>query len=133
MSAIYVDEYIYSSHPRRYRFSLAHEIAHACIHQKVFRELAFTDIEGWRRCQQLISDADHNWLEWQAYVFAGLILVPPDPLKERFHAAVVRVAEAGLSLDTASEAARRAIAQDLARQFDVSTSVVEKRLEKDSL
>ena len=133
MSAIYVDEFVYNSHPARYRFSLAHEIAHACLHQKVFRELAFKDIAGWLRSQQTIPEEEHGWLEWQAYAFAGLVLVPPDSLSERFDAAVARAAEQGVSLTEASDAARRMIARVLAKEFAVSDGVVERRLEKDSL
>ena len=133
MSAIYVDDYVYSSHPNRYRFSLAHEVAHAVMHQKVFRELAFTDLAGWLRSQQAVSAEAHGWLEWQAYAFAGLVLVPPDALRTQFDGAVAYVAEQGLSLSEASDAARRIIARVLARESEVSPSVIEKRLDKDSL
>lgn len=133
MSAIYVDDYVYSSHPNRYRFSLAHEVAHAVMHQKVFRELAFTDVAGWLRSQEAVSTEAHGWLEWQAYAFAGLVLVPPDALRTRFDATVARVAEQGVSLSEASDAARRMIARVLAREFEVSPSVIEKRLHYDSL
>lgn len=133
MLTIYVDEYVYTSRPARYRFSLAHEIAHAVMHQKVFRELGFTDIAGWVRSQEAFSEDDHTWLEWQAYAFAGLILVPPDALRTHFDKAAALLAERGASIAGASDAGRRTISGHLAEQFKVSTPVIEKRMDKDSL
>ena len=62
MTAIYVDEYVYQSVETRYRFSLAHEIAHAVLHQKVFRELTYNDLQSWRRVYDQIPEVEHGWL-----------------------------------------------------------------------
>ncbi len=133
MTTIYVDEYVYQTIQNRYRFTLAHEVAHAVLHQKVFRELSFDDLESWRRAYEAISEEDHGWLEFQANAFAGLVLVPPAHLAEQFNDAVRTAAQHNVSLAGASDVARRMIAGDLARRFFVSTAVIERRIEKDGL
>ncbi len=133
MESVYVDEFIYQSRPNRYRFSLAHEIAHAILHQKIYRSLAFHDIAGWKAAQTRISEEQQRWLEWHGHAFAGLILVPEGALKKSFESARRRAATEGITLSDASEPARRMVAGSLASEFEVSTDVIEKRLAKDSL
>lgn len=133
MTAIYVDEYVLTNVPNRYRFSLAHELAHAVLHQKTYRSFGISDIESWRLAQARLSERDHSWLEQHAYWFAGLVLVPGEGLRVRFERVVQEASDAGLSIPEASDAARRMIAGKLAREFDVSTNVIEKRLAKESL
>lgn len=84
MTTICVDEYMYSSVGNRYRFGLAHELAHAVLHQKTYRSLESTDLASWKAAQGRIPEKDHRRLEWQAYAFAGLILVPTEALRDRF-------------------------------------------------
>jgi len=133
MESIFVDEFVYQSRRGRYRFSLAHEIAHAVLHQKAFRNLSFDSIEGWKAAQERISDEQYGWLEWQGYAFAGLILVPESALRESFDSARSRAAAGGASISNASDAVRRMVAGAMASEFDVSTEVVEKRITKDNL
>jgi len=76
LTTIYVDEFVYRSRPGRYRFSLAHEIAHLILHVEVYRRLHFRDIAEWKTALQRIEREDYDWLEYQANAFAGLVLVP---------------------------------------------------------
>jgi Zn-dependent peptidase ImmA (M78 family) len=134
MESIYIDEYIYEHVRTRYRYSLAHELAHAVLHQKTFRKLVYDGIDGWKRIQESFSEKDYSWLEYQAYAFAGLILVPPDSLASSFEQAKKRARQSGLDLENLTDECRRSIAGYLARDFfDVSTDVVDRRLEKDGL
>ena len=36
LSNIYVDEFIYSNRPGRYRFTLAHEVGHIILHKEIY-------------------------------------------------------------------------------------------------
>jgi hypothetical protein len=36
-----------------------------------------------------IPEVEYGWMEWQAYEFAGRLLVPPDALREAFQAAIL--------------------------------------------
>ncbi len=133
MTAICVDEHIYQNVENRYRFSLAHEVAHAVLHQKVFRQFSFDDIAGWKAMQRSLPEKEYQWLEWQAYAFAGLVLVPSDALADQFRAATKLAEEVGVSLQAASEVAQNMVAGSLARTFKVSTSVIERRLAAEKL
>src|SRR3989338_5093928 len=131
LSAISVDQFVYESRPGRYRFTLAHELGHAVLHRKVYKAAAFSTIREWKRFIEEIDLQDHEWLEWQAYAFAGLILVPPAPLKKKFSEAVRQADAAGLSIRKTGDVAKLYIASWLAKGFDVSSQVIEKRLDKD--
>src|SRR5260370_39215703 len=45
LTEIRVDQFIQENRPTRYRFSLAHELAHVLIHQDIFKALAFSTID----------------------------------------------------------------------------------------
>jgi len=133
MESIFVDEFIYQSRHGRYRFSLAHEIAHAVLHQKTYRSLSFDSIDSWKKAQERIPDEQYGWLEWQGYAFAGLVLVPESALKQLFDSARSRAEAAGVPFLNANDAVRRRVSGSLADEFDVSTEVVERRIAKDEL
>ena len=44
MSEICVDEHVMYHRENRYRFSLAHELAHRVLHQDIFAQIEFGDI-----------------------------------------------------------------------------------------
>jgi hypothetical protein len=44
-----------------------------------------------------VDEADYNWLEYQAYAFAGLVLVPTGHLKTQFQSAAQAAERIGLS------------------------------------
>ena len=131
--SIFVDEFVYDSRPGRYRFSLAHELAHLLLHQEIFSRLRFSTIAEWKKVITEFPEKEYGFLEWQAYALAGLILVPPDPLVERFEKAVSHLYRVGLSLETATDAARSMIEGALAEDFAVSAAVIAKRVGYDNL
>jgi hypothetical protein len=133
LSSIYVDEFVYDSRPGRYRFSLAHELAHLLLHKDVFRKMRFSTIAEWKKVMTEFPEKEYGYLEWQAYALAGLILVPPDPLAERFEKAISHLYKVGLSLETATEAARCMIEGALAEDFKVSAAAIGKRVASDNL
>jgi hypothetical protein len=73
-------------------------------------------------------------VEWQAYEFAGRLLVPPEPLGEVFQTAIQTAQAAGYSdWLAADEAALDYIATRIAPKFGVSTEVIAKRLRVEKL
>jgi Zn-dependent peptidase ImmA (M78 family) len=129
---IYVDEFVMKHRHRRLRFSLAHELAHHELHGPLYEETTISSVQDWCLVQEAISEEDYAWFEYQANSLAGLILVPRRELESQFTKAVARARKVGLSDETIdSEAGRTYIANALAREFDVSTQVIEKRMEKD--
>lgn len=130
---IWVDQFVYDSRPGRYRFTLAHEIGHSILHADIFQHQSFQSIAEWKAFVNSIPDKEHSWLEYQAYAFAGLVLAPAAALESRARECVDRVKGEGIDLRDNWDFAWSRIAAFLAKQFEVSSQVIEKRLQKDDL
>lgn len=133
LTEIYVDESVYLSRPNRYRFTLAHEVGHVLLHADVFRERRFRTVAEWKKLLNSIPEQEHSWLEYQAYAFAGLVLVPRDPLERETRKCVGRIRSEGIDLEANWDFAWSRIAAFVAKQFQVSGEVIEKRLQKDDV
>ncbi len=133
LTEIRVDRYIQERRSNRYRFSLATELAHVFLHKEVFRELRFASITEWKRVIASIPEEAYGWIEYQAYCWGGLVLVPAKPLKDKFDDCVATAAAAGIKWDELSQKSRRPILDSIARTFDVSMEVVSKRMKYDKL
>lgn len=103
LSEIRVDQFIQECRPARYRFSLAHELAHILIHQDVFKELKFSTIAEWKAVMQSIPEDEYGWIEWQAYCLGGLILVPETLLRDLFETKSEEASRAGIDLQDADD------------------------------
>lgn len=124
-----IDQFVMERRERRYRFTLAHEIGHLWLHKDIFSKFKFSTLEGWKQFQTKIDVESYSWLEWQAYAFAGLVLAPKEPLASRRVICERQFSKEGLSPGT--EAAQYYLCKMLANDFNVSESVIEKRLLKD--
>lgn len=128
-TTIYIDEFIYSKRPTRYRFSLAHESGHAVLHQKVFRQLAFDSIGDWKRVQDEIDDGSYQRLELQANIFASHVLIPDDLLRGRFATTKMKVEEEARKVPgTSSEYRQTLTFRVLAKEFAVSEQAMRTRI-----
>jgi Zn-dependent peptidase ImmA (M78 family) len=129
---IFVDEYIYKNRPNRFRFSLAHEIGHYLLHYKVYQDdNLFKTIEDWKKLVEVIPDDQYRWLEFQAYEFAGQVLVPLQHLKERYkvHTKTVKEVQATDDPVLIKDFAIELLADD----FDVSAETIRRRIDNESL
>lgn len=134
LTHIYVDAFVMQHRYPRFRFSLAHELAHYELHRPLYEESRIRSVRDWQRVQESISVEDYAWFEFQANSFAGLVLVPGAELGEQFRAALKAAKDAGLSESTIwSDAGKSHIARWVADQFHVSEQVIERRMEKDGL
>ena len=134
LKQIYVDAFVLKHRYRRFRFSLAHELAHHELHRPLYEGTRIRSVRDWQAVQDSISEDDYAWFEFQANSFAGLVLVPTAELADQYRAAVRAAQEAGLSDETLkNEAGKSHVARWLADQFEVSELVIEKRMEKDGL
>lgn len=99
LKSILVDKRAFMS-PRleyRLRFSVAHEIGHLILHRDIYAGLRHATAAEWFDYISAIPEAECGWVEWQAYEFAGRLLVPPEPLCEAFQAAIQFAQAAGYS------------------------------------
>ena len=133
LSIITVDEHIYSKVNNRYRFTLALEVGHFWLHKDFYEGANFNNIEEWKAFVTDIPEESHNWLEYQAYSFAGLILVPKNPLVEEVSSKVKLLDGTEVSFEEHWDLAWEYICSDVAKSFSVSQAVIEKRVAKDQI
>ncbi len=133
LQEIHVDGDTYERHRHRYRFTLAHEVGHVVLHAEVFEKGQWGNIAGWKAFVNSISEKEHSWLEYHAYSFGGLVLVPRDHLFREAKECVGLIDSEGIDLEEHWDFAWTRIAAHLARRFDVSVPVIEKRLDKDGV
>jgi hypothetical protein len=118
----------------RLRFSVAHEIGHLILHRDIYAGLQHATAAEWFDYISAIPEVEYGWVEWQAYEFAGRLLVPLEPLREAFQAAIQSAQVAGYSdWLAAGEAALDYIATRIAPKFGVSAEVIAKRLRAEKL
>jgi len=129
---IRVDEYVYYHRPERYRFSLAHEVGHWYLHSDLWGELTFSTVTDWKNAVSQIPDKENAFLEWHANQFAGLILVPPCELQIVVDGEIEKLRAIGSSPSRfPMQQLTAAIAVPVARHFEVSTIVAERRIRDD--
>lgn len=122
---IYVDENAGSGPVlSRYRFTIAHEIGHWYLHQDLYEAAVGADCD-FADFIYAIPEKDWSWYEWQARAFAGLVLVPRDPLALEVQAAVSHAKASGFaSIDLGIEAHRGRVAERVSKEFQVSPEVI---------
>ncbi len=136
LRSVLLDRHAFMS-PRleyRLRFSVAHEIGHLILHRDIYHGLQHASAKEWFDYICAIPDVEYGWVEWQAYEFAGRLLVPPDALRGAFQTAVQTAQAAGYTdWLAADEAAADYIATRIAPKFGVSAEVIAKRLRAEKL
>lgn len=132
-STIYVDEWIQEARTNRYNFTLAHELAHFELHQSLLRQIPLADNRDWFKIMDLIDDETHAWMEWQAYSWAGIVLVPQAPLATQFETALEQAKQAGFYVKDNPTLAKEYISEALSRPFAVSADVIYRRITYDKL
>jgi hypothetical protein len=134
LTEIRVDRFVQESRPNRYRFSLAHEVAHFLVHKEIWGQLKFSTIAEWKATMASIPEEAYGWIEWQAYCLGGLILVPREALKPLLSDQLAKARAAGIEIDKSDQEAKKVIESYLGRQyFHVSREVIAKRIAKDKL
>ncbi|NWF75117.1 MAG: ImmA/IrrE family metallo-endopeptidase [Nitrospirae bacterium] len=138
LTCIYVDDFIHQNRPSRYRFTLAHEIGHLVLHKDLIESFRPLSIGDWKNFVLQVDDEVYDWLEWQAYTFAGLLLVPRRFLSKDFSlqiealkSKIELVKSKNLPKDSYQEYIVNAVANKLIRTYDVSIYVLIKRISKE--
>ena len=134
---ITVDNWIYLNRPYRYRFTLAHEVGHYFMHTAVYESEPFKNIDEWKDFIRNFPQSEYDKFEWQAYAFAGLILVPGAPLEkvieQRLKEVVDKVKQQGLNPKNFSEYIWDTVCEIVGENFEVSSAVISKRVDFDNL
>jgi Zn-dependent peptidase ImmA (M78 family) len=125
---VYIDEAVFRHRQLyRYRFTIAHELAHLHLHTDLCATAKFRSVQEWKDFQDSIPEEDRSWFEWQAYSFAGLILVPADPLARFIRQAIAKARAITFNIDLSVDAHRTYLAEWVGRRFEVSGEVILRR------
>lgn len=132
---ISVDEYIQETRPDRYRYVLAHELAHVLIHQEVVEQFQFDTIDEWKSVILGVNRDDRSVYDGQAHDLGCLILVPPAALTTELQAAEKEAATHGMTLAKihSMEKGRLILESNLAKRFNVPRSVITDRANREKL
>ena len=133
LTCITVDQFVLERRLNRYRFTLAHELAHWYLHRDLYADLKFGSVSEWKRFQVEVDKTDYDWLEYQAYAFAGLVLVPTGHLKAQFQSAANAAEKIGFARQDEPEAFFDYVTESLREIFQVSDAVIAKRLRSENL
>jgi hypothetical protein len=118
----------------RLRFSIAHEIGHLILHKEIFSKIQYSSIDEWICFFQQIPEDQYYWIEQHAYEFAGRLLVPREKLMKKLNDAVELAKSAGFDAwDASGDSSRQFVAHGIARHFEVSGQVIERRLIRENL
>lgn len=126
--SISVDDGIYQSRLGRYRFTLAHEVGHFILHKDLYEKQKFKTADDWKEFIKRFPEKQYNWFEWQAYEFAGLVLVPSHHLERRLKLHSKKIRSLGIKDDEV--VLDRAI-EFLGEDFVVSRDVIYRRLRRE--
>jgi Zn-dependent peptidase ImmA (M78 family) len=122
LTCIRVDQFVLERRLKRYRFTLAHELGHWYLHREIYAELRFGSVSEWKLFLEEVDDTDYGWLEYQAYAFAGLVLVPTGHLEAQFQSAANAAERIGFSRQGEPEAFYEYVIETLREAFEVSVS-----------
>lgn len=118
----------------RLRFSIAHELGHYVLHKDLFSEIQWATTEEWVCFMRDIPEREYSFIEYHASEFAGRFMVPPDALRSELEKALLLVEENGLPRTRLTEDSHLVyIATGIAKSFDLSSDVIERRLKYEQL
>ena len=128
------NQYMDDRYTNRLRYSIAHELGHYVLHKEVFSQIPKGSLEEWIAFMRDIPEKEYCFLEYHAYEYAGRFLVPPDALKQELEAAIKIAEQCGMPRgQLQDEAHMQYLAKPISRKFEVSSSVIERRLAKEKL
>lgn len=128
LSKIFIDLDLYVKSENRTRFTIAHEIGHLILHEEIFRGLNIRTEEDAFRLTVNTTDDDYGWLEYQAYVFAGNVLVPKNALTHEVEKRLGKIPYKKFLPEDIFP-----ISQELLDVFKVSGEVLSRRLGKEGI
>lgn len=127
LTTIFVDFDLYMKFENRTRLTIAHEIGHFILHGQLFQDLKINSIEDLNSLAAKMTDDEHGWLEYQAYSFAGQVLVPKESLLKELKNKLGRIPSAE------SPEVFIPVIQELLNTFQISGEVMLRRLQKEGI
>ncbi len=117
---------------RRYRFTIAHKVAHLVLHDDLYEEAGIRNLEDYLGFQEELDPELRDAYEFQAMNLAGRVLLPR-PTFIRACRRVLDTVRAKLSQVKDWNTVGELVAWRVAPEFEVSEEVASRRLFKDRL
>lgn len=136
LSAIRVDEQIYydNDYLFKYRSDLSHEVAHWYMHKDIYLGQTILSPIEWIEFITSIPPNIHSRFEYQAYEFAGRLLVPRQALVKEIVKQESSILELyNLNKQITPTKIAPYLVNNLTTKFEVSRSVIEKRIVKERI
>jgi hypothetical protein len=130
---LWVDEGVWRDYLARYRFTIAHEVGHFVLHPQAFEYRPTESVIKWREYINAIPEQLHGKMEFQAYCFGGLVLVPKDPLEHHVRSIIRDIQATGLTAKVDEDFLWELVESKVAKIFEVSPDVVYRRINYDQL
>jgi Zn-dependent peptidase ImmA (M78 family) len=137
LSGIYIDKQAYEDfengdrwEEKRLRFSIAHEIGHCVLHRKEILAGSFESIRDFRKWAGRREDCTSA--EYQAYEFAGRLLVPRNTLLKVYDECCASESRRNKNWRE-QPTARSALAKIIAPRFGVNRPVIEYRFNREGI
>jgi len=107
------------------------------MHKELYESMPFRNIDEWKMFIRNFPESEYKKFEWQAYSFAGLILVPAQKLESaidlRLKEAIEKVREQGLDPQEFMDYVWSIVYEKVGHDFEVSPIVIDKRVDSDKL
>lgn len=130
------DCYMEDRFQNRMRFSLAHEVGHLILHRYTYKNLPASSPDEWKEFILNMPDKEYASFEWQANEFAGRLLVPRGLLIQEIKDAYEELKSNQILIDYLErnpDAVLARVSPKLCKPFGVSTEVIERRVDRESL
>lgn len=131
LKEIRVDAEVYNRFPQRSKFTIAHELGHFYLHRKIYEAVNFNSIGEYQKFLDEVDPDDYGWIEWQAFTFAGFVLVPSELLADHFLRLIRQIGK--IERGMRGEEQLYLVGERLSAEFDVSAQVIQKRIKRDNL
>jgi len=137
LTTIVIDEkyYIDEKYQNRSRFSLAHEVGHFVLHKNIYPYFKTKTPEEKKTKILDIPIEEYRKFEWQAYEFAGRLLVPKKRLIDEFEKFIrtEKYRQLSKELEVFPDIFLAVISDNINNIFGVSPDVISKRLKREKL
>ncbi len=127
------DEFLDPRKENRLRFTLAHELGHICLHKNKAINFFPENIDEYIEIMMSVDESQYSRFEFQAYEFAGRLLVPIEELKNEVIKLNNEIDKYLQIYPGGGNDMIPYLAPKINGKFGVSTDVIERRLEKEGI
>jgi len=128
------DCYFNERYDNRLRFTLAHEIGYLVLHREIIEQCSYETPEEWIRFRENLPEEDLSWFEFQAYEFAGRLLVPKKKLTEAISLLRDKINQfKSLTGKNGGDLLREYVSNAICKEFKVSPDVILRRINSERI